>query len=154
MRKRPNDFFVNWSCKVSDEELSDWEIYFIKKFNTLTPNGYNLTKGGEGCRGFCHSKETKEKLRNLNLGKSVSIETREKLSKLSKGKKVSIETRNKISNALKNKPLSEATKAKFLEIRNSPEYRLKMSIAIKKHWELRRNKQRISNEVIPEDVIV
>lgn len=35
---------------ICDEEfeLSAWEIAFISEFNTLYPNGYNLTQGGDG----------------------------------------------------------------------------------------------------------
>lgn len=32
----------------SPEELNEKEIYYILKFNTKYPNGYNLTKGGDG----------------------------------------------------------------------------------------------------------
>jgi group I intron endonuclease len=30
------------------KECCDKEIFYIKKYNTLAPNGYNLTKGGDG----------------------------------------------------------------------------------------------------------
>lgn len=29
-------------------ELPKWEIAYIEEYNTLTPNGYNLSKGGDG----------------------------------------------------------------------------------------------------------
>ena len=48
-----------------DEDASYYEREYIKKFNTITPNGYNITKGGEG-GGFIgkkHSDETKELIR-------------------------------------------------------------------------------------------
>lgn len=36
-------------CECSTpEELSEKEVFYIEHFNTLRPNGYNLTKGGEG----------------------------------------------------------------------------------------------------------
>lgn len=34
------------------DKLNFYEQLWIKKFNTKTPNGYNLTDGGEGTRGF------------------------------------------------------------------------------------------------------
>lgn len=41
----------NFKCEVltecSDDELNENEAFFIKKYNTLTPNGYNLTTGGD-----------------------------------------------------------------------------------------------------------
>lgn len=42
------------------EELNQMEIEFINKFNTLTPNGYNLMLGQSGGE---HSAETKQKIR-------------------------------------------------------------------------------------------
>ena len=80
---------------IFPEFLSDLEIHYIKKFNTVTPNGYNLTDGGE-------------------VGKKLSEETRRKLSKANtgkpghwKGKTFSEEHRRKLSEAKKGKPLSE-----------------------------------------------
>lgn len=49
------------------DSLCKAEIALIKKFNTLTPNGYNLTKGGDGWRGS-HSDRTKKLLRKQKLG--------------------------------------------------------------------------------------
>jgi group I intron endonuclease len=67
------------------EILIEKEIYWIKTLNTKSPNGYNLTDGGEGA---------------IN----PSIETRMKHSKWHKGKKDSEETRNrKIESAKKAK---------------------------------------------------
>ena len=47
---------VLWAGDVSDDELNNMEIKYIETYNTLHPNGYNLTKGGAGGR---HSDETK-----------------------------------------------------------------------------------------------
>lgn len=38
------EFQVLEECDIRD--LNDREIYYIKKFNTMSPNGYNLTAGG------------------------------------------------------------------------------------------------------------
>lgn len=44
--------FVNFKVEILAEvevnELNKWEEYYIKKYNTVVPNGYNLTNGGEG----------------------------------------------------------------------------------------------------------
>ena len=41
----------NFKCEVltecPDDELNENEAFFIRKYNTLTPNGYNLTTGGD-----------------------------------------------------------------------------------------------------------
>lgn len=53
------------------KEIKQKEIKFIKQFNTIRPNGYNLSKGGDGNIG-CHwnrSEESKEKNRQAALGK-------------------------------------------------------------------------------------
>ncbi len=42
-----------------DENRYDMEQYYIKKFNTLVPNGYNITLGGVG-GGFIGKKHTSE----------------------------------------------------------------------------------------------
>ena len=34
-------------CAPNKQELNEREQYYIKKYNTLSPNGYNLTKGGD-----------------------------------------------------------------------------------------------------------
>jgi hypothetical protein len=33
--------------EVPENELNYWESYYVEKYNTLHPNGYNLTKGGD-----------------------------------------------------------------------------------------------------------
>lgn len=38
------DFEILEECSVQD--LDDREMYYIKKYNTISPNGYNLTAGG------------------------------------------------------------------------------------------------------------
>lgn len=43
----------------SIEECCNKEIYYINKYNTISPNGYNLTKGGNG---GVQSEETKLKI--------------------------------------------------------------------------------------------
>lgn len=43
------------------EELNKKEIYYIQKFNTLVPNGYNVIDGGNNALRP-HSEETKRKL--------------------------------------------------------------------------------------------
>lgn len=62
-------------------ELNFYEQLWIKKFNTKSPNGYNLTDGGEGTRGFIpwdkgikRSKEDVEKMKA-----HFTLEVREKM---------------------------------------------------------------------------
>lgn len=53
-------------CNVS--ELDFKENHYIRKLNTLTPNGYNLTTGKSTSR---QSDETKQKRRESMLGKNM-----------------------------------------------------------------------------------
>ncbi|MAJ58657.1 MAG: hypothetical protein CL936_00930 [Deltaproteobacteria bacterium] len=48
---------------VPEEDLSNLEISYIKVENTLAPNGYNLTLGGEGCSGLKLTDEGRENCR-------------------------------------------------------------------------------------------
>lgn len=41
-----DDFSVETVEEVKDEEMNDKEIFYIGHFNTLTPNGYNIMRGG------------------------------------------------------------------------------------------------------------
>lgn len=85
------------------EELNEKESFYILEFNSLVPNGYNLTNGGDS--QFEISSETRKKLKESKLGSknpmfgiTPSPETLEKRSKslLGKnlGKKHSEETKS------------------------------------------------------------
>ena len=50
------------------EELNEMEKYFIKVFDTVAPNGYNLCIGGENTAGYKHTSETKHKMRLAKKG--------------------------------------------------------------------------------------
>lgn len=78
----------------STEELNKKEIYWIKKLNTMRPNGYNLCEGGNTTRGYSHREESKRKMsvtkkklgsmkgeKNHYYGKHHTKEIREKMSK-------------------------------------------------------------------------
>ena len=43
-----------------DEDRFKYEIEYIKKYNSVVPNGYNLTNGGQGGGGFKGKKHTEE----------------------------------------------------------------------------------------------
>lgn len=54
------------SC-VSKDQLNSLEQYFVSYFNSMVPNGYNQTSGGDSNTIF--SKEVREKMRKAKLGK-------------------------------------------------------------------------------------
>lgn len=102
----------------SYEELLKKEIYYIGKEDTLAPNGYNMTLGGEGALGRKHTVEAKQKISEKRKGFKYSDEEKERIRQKSleisywKGKKLPEETRKKISESKKGKKLSEETKEK------------------------------------------
>ena len=53
------------------KEVLALEVKEILKHNSMAPNGYNLTKGGEGggMQNHHHSKETKKKLQKARQGR-------------------------------------------------------------------------------------
>jgi group I intron endonuclease len=131
-----NSFDISVIDNAEDRTtLTEKECYWIKTFNCKTPNGYNLTDGGEGLKGICIStrikmsnnkkgkllsSEHKQKLSNANKGKvsnrkgkTMSKEAKIKISKANKGKIVSQETKDKIRNTLMGHTISKEVKEKI-----------------------------------------
>ena len=46
------------------EELNEKEIYWISKYNSIVPNGYNQCIGGGNTFGFHHREESKKKTKS------------------------------------------------------------------------------------------
>jgi group I intron endonuclease len=63
---KSNFVFEEICSAVSIETLNELETYFITLFNTLSPNGYNLTLGGHERRQI--SEETRERHRKAVVG--------------------------------------------------------------------------------------
>ena len=99
------------ACAFNLDSLNFLEAYFISQLNTLSPNGYNLTTGGES---YTRSEETLQKMAEATRGTARhkgfkhSPEVRAKISAILKGRtgtftgrKHSEETKAKISVAKK-----------------------------------------------------
>ena len=98
-------------CETQDE-LNEWEQYYIKELNTKVPNGYNITDGGGGVSGFKHREEDKLKIsnslkgeKNPFYGKHHSDETKKVISKKISGNK----------NGMYGKHFTESAKRKLSE---------------------------------------
>jgi len=65
--------------------LNYMERFWIKVFDTISPNGYNIEEGGSDKDNVPES--TRQKLREHNLGKVIPIEVRQKISNSLKGEK-------------------------------------------------------------------
>lgn len=53
------------------EELNEKERYWIAEYDCLWPNGYNLTVGGDGVKGYRHTGEYKRKMSEAKKGKMI-----------------------------------------------------------------------------------
>lgn len=88
------------------EDLNIKEEYYIKYYNSISPNGYNIKYGGNNRK---LSEETKLKIGISNKGKTITEETRKKLSESHKGWVPSEETRQKWRDAFGGKRPSDNT---------------------------------------------
>lgn len=91
-------------------DLNEKEILWINKLNSITPNGYNLTVGGEGCNGCVRSEETRLKMSNAR--RNISEEVRNKLRSAAIGRKHTQESKDKMRYAKTGTTASAETKAR------------------------------------------
>lgn len=128
----------NFSFEIIEEcekdKLSDREKYWINYYNSISPNGYNLTEGGDGGNTFRYRteeqmQETKRKIseatsgeNNGFYGKNHSDKTKEYLKRINTGKTLSEETKSKLRKSLQGHYMPEQAKTKI-------------SDATKKQWQ-------------------
>ena len=80
----------------SKEELNEKEKFWIKILKCKTPNGYNITDGGEGTLGRNHTEEEKIKMKEFmngnkySLGSKRSEEFKNNIRKINKGNKYNL----------------------------------------------------------------
>jgi hypothetical protein len=95
---------------LSKEELPHTEIRAIKAFNTLSPNGYNATPGGDISPALTPAVAAKIGARHK--GRIIGPEWRAKMSLAMKGKKKSDETRSRMSASLRTRICKPETRIK------------------------------------------
>ena len=82
------NFIFNVIIVCFDDDRFKYEKEFIIKYNSVFPNGYNLTNGGEGGGGFQgkkHSEEVKNKIKNTLKQKYIdNPELKKQLSERNK----------------------------------------------------------------------
>ena len=127
---------------VFPELLSDLEKFYIDKYNTVEPNGFNQTHGGlhknwrhsdatrrrmsewqsanHPMRGRKHSEESKRRMSESRTGQKRSEQARQNISKSLMGHEISAETRSKIGNANRGRKWSDEHRQAMSE-RNSGE---------------------------------
>lgn len=104
---------INTLVSGSMDYLFDLEKKAIRSFNTKSPNGYNLTDGGEGAFGRVISEHTRNKISKSLSGHAVSETTRHKLRIANIGRKQSVESIRKMVSTRIGVPRSEEVKAKI-----------------------------------------
>jgi len=119
-------------CVCFDEDCNQYEEDYIKKFNTIVPNGYNLQSGGNNRRQHPESilKKTMTIRNSPNYEqykKNISIRLTGK-GNPNFGKKMSDEQKKKISDTIKRKKLSKDFKE------TSEETKKKISESLKKYF--------------------
>lgn len=131
---------------IEECDNSVWEErerYWISQYTNLI----NLTEGGDGCVGFIHNQETRDKLRLINLGRKHTEEFKKAMSKRLKGVPHSKEHSAKIARANTGKKASEETKKRLSEshkgIMQSEESKRKRSETIKAWWAKRKSSEDI-----------
>ena len=123
-----------------DEDRYIYEKEYIKKYNSVVPNGYNILEGGAGggFKGKTHSDETKEKLSVIHKKRSEDPDVKKANSENAKKymdsvKKAGIDWGAKVKSSEKYKKALEEGRvgggASFSE-----EARQKISNSLKEHY--------------------
>lgn len=109
-------------------DLEKQEIFYIGKYNSKTPNGFNMTDGGDGCLGRTVSESVRRKIAKKHIGKKLSDDTKRKMSESRIGKYSGVNSPlfGKKKTELSRKRMSE-NHADFSG-ENHPRYGMKLSL--------------------------
>ena len=125
-----------------DDERFKYEKEYIKKYNTVVPNGYNITNGGEGggFQGKTHTEQVKADIRNKSKQKYIdNPELRKQISERNKIIMKNPVIREKIKNGLLNsekwkKAKEENRRGNYKKNKHSEEIKNKISEGLKKYY--------------------
>lgn len=114
--------------KIIKDNLTEEDAFLLEKLYILMfgridlNNGIlrNKSDGGDGASGAVRSKETREKLRQANLGKKRPQWVYDKIAASNRGKKLSEETKAKMSAVRKGRTCTEEHKRRVSESKSSP----------------------------------
>jgi group I intron endonuclease len=96
-------------CRIKDLDI--WEMFYITKYNSKYPYGYNLTNGGSS--NFEHSLITKQKMSESRIGKKHSQYTKNLIASHHQGKIVTEKTRFLIGQKSKYRNIDPNNKEKI-----------------------------------------
>lgn len=95
----------------SDASLDYLEVKYISDYNTKTPNGYNLTDGGGGCKGKTYTLEQKENMKKAQNRPEVKAKKSEwatgRVQSEDAKKKMSDKAKERYKNPEKRKEIAE-----------------------------------------------
>jgi len=133
------DFTILIFC--FDEDRFKYEIEYIAKYNTQIPNGYNISKGGEGTAGFTGKKHTTETIAKIKAGLKdtcLKEEYRMNMSQKIKEAMKSPDVRKKISEGVKQSEAFQKAKEEGrvggVSHTYTPETRSKISQSLKEYY--------------------
>lgn len=113
----PESFSVKTLAEgLSRDEACAQEALHIQRLNTKSPNGYNLTDGGDGVTGYAPSPETRAKMSVAHTARQADPELRRRTSEALKGVPKTPEHNAKVAAANTGKTHSEETRAKLRAI--------------------------------------
>jgi group I intron endonuclease len=124
-----------------DDERFKYEIEYIKKYNSVVPGGYNITKGGEGggFQGKTHTEEVKNIIKNKLKQKYIDNPCLKKqLSERNKIIMSNPEVREKIKNGILNsekmkKIIEDKRIGNYKQNKHTEEIKNKISESLKKY---------------------
>jgi group I intron endonuclease len=139
-----------------DEDVVKYEKEYIKKYNTLTPNGYNVLNGGQlgdGFVGYKHTPETidkiKEKIRRFRENNPNYFDVYREKHKKSMQK---VDTSYFVKNSEKFKKAMEERRKKYATIEKgkiiSEEIKKKISESLKAYYKNNKCKNSRQNEAV------
>lgn len=106
IRKHGFDSFTKEILVIGEiQYLKELETRAIEAYATRSPQGYNLTAGGDGL--FNPSPEVRERMRQAQLGTRRSQDVKDRIGAAQKGRVFSVEHRAKITAANLGRVLSE-----------------------------------------------
>ena len=125
-----------------DDERFKYEIEYIKKYNSVVPNGYNLTNGGEGggFQGKTHTEEVKNGIKNKLKQKYIdNPELKKQMSERNKIVMSNPEVRDKIKNGILNsekmkKVIEDKRTGNYKQIKHTEERKNQISESLKKYY--------------------
>lgn len=83
----------------SANDLIELEKILIAQHDSRSPNGYNMTDGGDGTLGLTHSEESRLKIKLASIGRICTQSRKEKIGAAHKGKRLTDEHKAKLSQA-------------------------------------------------------